>query len=281
MVNSENPDLDNADTDSYRLDPMSLDEPEDNATRGVYAIKRGVDILGASVGLILSSPLIAYSVISMATEKGVDRKSRRQLFYSQKRIGMGGEPFDIYKIRTMPIGESEWDNETEYDIKERLLNEDINPRTTKRGQRLRKLGWDELPQLFNVIKGDMSLVGSRPLNIKDCEELYERGYTPHSHKTKPGITGYPQLEKYKIREIRDMDDVHSYMSEINTDIDDADLNAYISDNFQTLNDAKFYLTMELYDRYPKKFGESLWGQTREDLGQIMKTPFILARGKHL
>ena len=137
---------------------------------------RFFDILLSSLGLILLSPifLIIYVVIR-SSSKGPG-------FYSQKRIGKHGRPFRLYKFRTMRIGSD----------KGRLITVGgKDSRITKAGFYIRKYKLDELPQLCNVLIGDMSLVGPRPE-----VERYVKLYTPSQRvvlSVKPGITDYASI----------------------------------------------------------------------------------------
>ena len=137
---------------------------------------RFFDILLSSLGLILLSPifLIIYVVIR-SSSKGPG-------FYSQKRIGKHGRPFRLYKVRTMRIGSD----------KGRLITVGgKDSRITKAGFYIRKYKLDELPQLWNVLIGDMSLVGPRPE-----VERYVKLYTPSQRvvlSVKPGITDYASI----------------------------------------------------------------------------------------
>lgn len=137
---------------------------------------RFFDILLSSLGLILLSPifLIIYIVIR-SSSKGPG-------FYSQKRIGKHGRPFRLYKFRTMRIGSD----------KGRLITVGgKDSRITKAGFYIRKYKLDELPQLWNVLIGDMSLVGPRPE-----VERYVKLYTPSQRvvlSVKPGITDYASI----------------------------------------------------------------------------------------
>ena len=137
---------------------------------------RFFDILLSGIGLILLSPLFLLIYIIIRTS------SKGPGFYSQKRIGKDGVPFRLYKFRTMRIGSD----------KGRLITVGgRDTRITKVGYYLRKYKLDELPQLWNVLKGDMSLVGPRPE-----VEKYVRLYTPEQLvvlNIRPGITDYASI----------------------------------------------------------------------------------------
>lgn len=150
--------------------------------------KRGMDIVGSLAGLIVLSFLLLIISIWIKIE---DPKG--PVFFSQKRIGKDGKEFNMYKFRSMVT-------DAEERLKELLvLNETTgamfkmknDPRVTKVGRFIRKTSIDELPQLFNVLKGDMSLVGPRPPLLREVEE-----YTSHDKQrlfVMPGCTGLWQV----------------------------------------------------------------------------------------
>jgi len=127
------------------------------------AWKRSLDVLGATVGLLVFSPLmLIFAALIKSTSRG-------PVFFSQKRSGLGGAPFDIYKFRTMVIDaeqrQDELRDQSEQDGPAFKLTDD--PRVTWIGKYLRKSCIDELPQLINILKGEMSLVGPRPLPVHE------------------------------------------------------------------------------------------------------------------
>ncbi|NLP44124.1 MAG: sugar transferase [Peptococcaceae bacterium] len=137
-------------------------------------LKRIFDIIVASFGLLLTSPLLLLTALIIRIKLG------SPVIFTQQRPGLHGKPFFIYKFRTMT---------DERDEKGELLPDE--KRLTKTGKLIRKLSLDELPQLFNVLKGDLSLVGPRPLLME-----YLPLYTPEQarrHEVKPGITGWAQV----------------------------------------------------------------------------------------
>jgi lipopolysaccharide/colanic/teichoic acid biosynthesis glycosyltransferase len=127
--------------------------------------KRGLDILGASIGLVLLAPLLI--VVAVA----VKLTSPGPAFFSQKRSGLGGRPFTMYKFRSMRVDAEARKVElmamNEQDGPAFKIRND--PRVTPIGRLLRSTSIDELPQLWNVLKGDMSLVGPRPLPCNESE----------------------------------------------------------------------------------------------------------------
>ena len=154
-------------------------------------LKRTVDITASAAALLLLSPV--FLVTSLAIRKDSDGPA----MFTQKRIGKDGKLFEIYKFRTMvPDADKKLFEMLEKDEKAReeyKLNKKLkhDPRITKVGNFLRKTSIDELPQLINVLKGDMSLVGPRPYlprEIKDMGEYYDTII-----ESKPGITGLWQV----------------------------------------------------------------------------------------
>lgn len=151
---------------------MKIDNIQNPAVRS--PLKRGLDILGACVCLVLFSPVFLFVSAAILVTMG------RPILFRQDRPGLGGKIFTMFKFRTMlPAGEREdWFRTDEQ-------------RLTRLGRFLRKTSLDELPEMLNVLKGDMSLVGPRPLLIS-----YLGKYTPHEnrrHEVRPGITGWAQV----------------------------------------------------------------------------------------
>ena len=150
-------------------------------------IKRLLDIILSLIGLIILIPICIVVKISFLC-KG-DKKS---IFFKHMRIGKDGKPFMMYKFRSMVHNAEELLEELlkeEHYRKQWADNQKIDndPRTTKIGLFLRKTSLDELPQLLNVFKGDMSIVGPRPL-VEG--ELEEHGGSKLYWKEKPGLTGW-------------------------------------------------------------------------------------------
>lgn len=154
-------------------------------------IKRCIDIIGALIGLIISSPIfILVSIMYLFGE------SKGPVFFKQLRYGKNGELFYIYKFRSMVVNADEKlkQNKVLYQkyIKNNYkLEQNEDPRITKVGRFLRKTSLDELPQFINVLKGDMSLVGPRPIVEEELKEYKDKGNDFLS--VKPGMTGYWQV----------------------------------------------------------------------------------------
>ena len=154
----------------------------------VYEIfKRIIDIIGAGLGLILLSPIIA--VVACA----VKVTSKGPIFFSQKRVGKNGELFEMYKFRSMVVNAEELKGnlEDQNEMSGPMFKIKDDPRVTKVGKFIRKTSIDELPQLWNVLKGDMSLVGPRPSLPKEVEQFDNWMFKRLS--VRPGLTCYWQV----------------------------------------------------------------------------------------
>lgn len=150
---------------------------ESTMTDAERCIKRAFDITASAVGLILLSPLFALIAIQ------VKLSSKGPVFYSQERVGLYGIPFRIYKFRTM-VDNAEADGIPH-------LTKDDDPRITKIGHWLRKYRLDELPQLWNILLGDMSVVGPRPERPFFIEQIMkEAPYYCLLYKVRPGLTSW-------------------------------------------------------------------------------------------
>lgn len=153
--------------------------------------KRSIDIIAALVGLILMLPFFVLIVLLYAIND-----STGSMFFKQQRFGKNGNPFYIYKFRTMVINadeklKSNKELYRKYVENNYKLEQEEDPRITKLGMFLRKTSLDELPQLINVLKGEMSLVGPRPIVNEELLEYKNRQSDFLS--AKPGMTGYWQI----------------------------------------------------------------------------------------
>jgi len=151
------------------------------------AIKRAMDVLGSAVLLVLTSPLLAIAAVCIACD------SPGPVVYSALRVGKKGRRFRCYKLRTM-VAEADAQKDQLRQTNDRhgpFFKMQNDPRVTRCGRWLRKYSIDELPQLVNVLFGDMSLVGPRPHPIDDCE----RYRVEHLRRldVKPGVTGLWQV----------------------------------------------------------------------------------------
>ena len=164
----------------------------DTKTIIYLCIKRAVDIVGGLVGLIILLPIALIIKIVSMCNGDFDK-----IIFVQKRIGKNGQEFDFYKFRSMvpnadevlfKMLEENKEVAKEYQENKKLKDD---PRITKIGHFIRRYSIDELPQLINVLKGDMSLVGNRPYLPREKEDMGK--YFNDIVKTKPGITGYWQV----------------------------------------------------------------------------------------
>jgi len=154
--------------------------------------KRAIDVTGAAVGLVLLAPvMLTVALLVRLTSPG-------PVLFRQLRLGLGGRPFYVLKFRTMVIdaerrlAELEAKNEAAGGVLFKIRHD---PRVTPIGRFLRRTSLDELPQLINVLKGEMSLVGPRPLQLRDShrlEALDRRAFAVRLSVT-PGITGPWQI----------------------------------------------------------------------------------------
>ncbi len=152
-----------------------------------YALKRTFDLTLSIVGLVLISPVLFALAIA------VKLSSRGPVIYRSVRPGIGGKPFDCFKFRTMRkhADQPQADLESLNEKSGALFKIRLDPRLTPVGQFLRRFSLDELPQLVNVVRGEMSLVGPRPLPMRDFERL--EGWHKKRYLVLPGITGLWQV----------------------------------------------------------------------------------------
>lgn len=164
---------------TIRIEPQLLGSWE-------YVAKRVLDVIGALVGLVVLAPL--FFLVSI----GVHVSSPGGAFYSQERVGLQGKVFRMWKFRTMYRDADKRQQELETQVASNSLFKITNdPRITRIGGFLRRTSIDELPQLLNVLVGDMSLVGPRPLPLRDVAQFAPWHHT--RHVVIPGITGLWQV----------------------------------------------------------------------------------------
>jgi lipopolysaccharide/colanic/teichoic acid biosynthesis glycosyltransferase len=140
-------------------------------------VNRALDVAGASVGLVVSAPFLGLAAIAIKLE------DRGPVFYRQQRVGKNGDDFELLKLRTMVVGAERVGAGYAVNVGDE--------RITRVGRVLRRLSFDELPQLWNVVRGDMSLIGPRPTLRYQIDR-----YTPRQRRrleVKPGITGWAQV----------------------------------------------------------------------------------------
>jgi exopolysaccharide biosynthesis polyprenyl glycosylphosphotransferase len=154
------------------------------------AIKRGFDLIGASLGLVVLAPLLVGVAVAIKLD------SRGPVFFRQQRRGSGTKTFRIFKFRTMGVDAESRKAELEHlnvhaDDDPRMFKASRDPRVTRVGAFLRRTSIDELPQLLNVLRGEMSLVGPRPLILE--EDRYVESWARKRLELKPGMTGLWQV----------------------------------------------------------------------------------------
>jgi exopolysaccharide biosynthesis polyprenyl glycosylphosphotransferase len=156
-------------------------------TRSSTAIKRVFDLGGALLGLLAISPLLIAVAIAIKLD------SRGPVFFRQLRVGRHGQRFRMFKFRTMVLGADEMKDSLRdrNEAQEGLFKIADDPRITRVGRFLRKSALDELPQLLNIVAGEMSLVGPRPLVIEEDERI--EGWHRRRLELMPGMTGPWQI----------------------------------------------------------------------------------------
>ena len=140
-------------------------------------IRRAIDILVAGTALLIASPLLALAALA------IKLTSRGPVIYRQRRVGRGGAEFDVLKLRTMVVGAEH--------VGAGLWVDEDDPRITRAGAFLRRTSLDELPNLWNVLRGEMSLIGPRPTVPEQVAVSTERQRGRLA--IRPGITGWAQV----------------------------------------------------------------------------------------
>jgi lipopolysaccharide/colanic/teichoic acid biosynthesis glycosyltransferase len=152
--------------------------PPDPRSAAARAVKRGFDVVAAAGLLVLSAPILGVACVAVRIE------SRGSPIYRQRRVGKDGARFDLLKLRTMVSGAER--------IGAGLAVDEGDPRITRVGAFVRRLSLDELPNLVNVLRGEMSLVGPRPTVQVQVSQYSERQLGRLS--VPPGITGWAQIK---------------------------------------------------------------------------------------
>ena len=171
--------------DKLKVNPAKVDD-----RRPLYhAVKRLFDVVASACGLIFLSPLFLLLIILIKSEDG------GPAFYSQERIGKNEKPFKMWKFRSMVVDADKMLDklEDQNEIDGAMFKIKDDPRITKIGHVIRKYSLDELPQLWNVLIGDMSLVGPRPPLPSEVEEYTD--YDKQRLTVMPGCTGLWQVTK--------------------------------------------------------------------------------------
>ncbi|HKK94033.1 MAG TPA: sugar transferase [Longimicrobiales bacterium] len=143
-----------------------------------FGLKRVVDVVGASLGLLVASPALLVALVAVYVE------DRHNPIFVQERVGRNGNPYRILKVRSMAP-----------DTPDRPSTDTESLRITRTGAIMRRTNVDELPQLLNVLSGDMSLVGPRPALPSQDELVRLRGLNGAS-RLRPGLTGLAQIRAY-------------------------------------------------------------------------------------
>ena len=150
-------------------------------------LKRIIDIIGSIIGIVLVSPVLLVSEVLIKLE------SKGMIFFSKTRVGLHGKEFKIYKFRSMVDGAEALRKSIEHknEMSGPMFKVRGDPRITKIGRFIRKTSIDELPQLINVLKGEMSLVGPRPSLPSEVEKF--EAWMLKRLEVKPGLTCYWQV----------------------------------------------------------------------------------------
>ncbi len=171
----------------FILPPASRPRPTAGLTLGARLFKRMLDIAGSLIGLVVSSPLLLLASLMIKLDDG------GPIVFTQERAGENGKPFRVYKLRTMVVGAEKRVHEVlaHNHLEGPVFKIPNDPRVTRAGRWLRRWSLDELPQFWNVLKGDMSLVGPRPEETWVVAQYDDR--QRQRLAIKPGLTGPMQI----------------------------------------------------------------------------------------
>lgn len=180
------------------MERLQLDQSKVSGRYFYHIVKRLFDILASAVALIVLSPLFLYLAIRIKSE------DNGPAFYSQERIGKDGKPFKMYKFRSMVVDADQMLDKLQdkNEINGAMFKIKDDPRITKVGKWIRKYSLDELPQLYNVLIGDMSLVGPRPPLPSEVKEYSD--YDKQRLEVTPGCTGLWQVTRRNEADFNEM-----------------------------------------------------------------------------
>ena len=167
--------------------PAPAEVPDTSRARQNEVVRRAMDVTGGVLGLAMAGPLLALAALLVWLE------DRGPFLYRRRVLGLGGREFDAFKLRTMRVDADDWLTRQPQLLAEFRKNVKLqhDPRITRVGRILRKFSIDELPQLANVLRGNMSLVGPRMIHPSELERYGDFG--PERLAVKPGITGLWQV----------------------------------------------------------------------------------------
>jgi exopolysaccharide production protein ExoY len=167
--------------------PVPAEVPDTSCARQNEVVRRAMDVTGGVLGLAMAGPLLALAALLVWLE------DRGPFLYRRRVLGLGGREFDAFKLRTMRVDADDWLPRQPQLLAEFRKNVKLqhDPRITRVGRILRKFSIDELPQLANVLRGNMSLVGPRMIHPSELERYGDFG--PERLAVKPGITGLWQV----------------------------------------------------------------------------------------
>ncbi len=174
--------------------PQDFVEPHPSA---LCLLKRGFDIIGSLVGLVILALIVVPVMIAVKLD------SPGPVFYSQIRYGLMGRPFRIYKFRSMVVNADEIKALVNNEAKGLIFKNEHDPRITRVGRFLRRTSLDEFPQFWNVLKGEMSLVGTRPPTEDEVSKYQSHHW--QRLRVKPGMTGEWQVNGRS--SVKDFEDI--------------------------------------------------------------------------